>query len=253
MSADGVQRPTSPPGQGHALWVRLLHWLIAGTVITLAYTGVVILMAHPRLYWGSTGNDLTTAWLELPLGRNYRHGGWGTAVPFFADPGGPVSAIRTYDIFNLNGWARSFHFLVAWLFAAGLAIYLAAGLLTGHLRRALLPGAGDLSPRRLWEDMVAHLRAKPAAGGPPYGLLQKWAYVGVVLVALPVMVLSGLAMSPAAGIAAPFLPAMFGGSQSARTIHFLFLCALALFLAIHLVMVVVSGFWRQMRVMTWGR
>jgi len=80
--------------QGHALWVRLCHWLIAFSVIALAFSGVVILMAHPRLYWGDTGNDLTPAWLELPLGRNYRHGGWGPALAF-GDSGGAAPDART--------------------------------------------------------------------------------------------------------------------------------------------------------------
>src|ERR1700739_2081113 len=103
--------------QGHAAWVRLCHWLIAFSVIVLAFSGVVILMAHPRLYWGDAGNDLTPAWLELPLGRNYHHGGWGSPLAS-GDPPGAISRARTYDIFNQNGWARSLHFLTAWAFAA---------------------------------------------------------------------------------------------------------------------------------------
>ncbi|HEY0437634.1 MAG TPA: hypothetical protein VGC92_13420, partial [Phenylobacterium sp.] len=101
-------------GAGHAVWLRACHWLIAACVIALAYSGVVILMAHPRLYWGNTSNDLTRAWIELPLGRNYHHGGWEAPLAFSADASGPVSRVRTYEIFNENGWARSQHFLVAW-------------------------------------------------------------------------------------------------------------------------------------------
>ena len=71
-------------------------------------------MAHPRLYWGEAGNDLTPALIELPISRNYQHGGWEKPTPFFRTPPGPVSASRTYDIFNQNGWARSLHFLAAW-------------------------------------------------------------------------------------------------------------------------------------------
>ena len=86
-------------GEGHAVWVRLCHWLIVATVVALAVSGVVILMAHPRLYWGDAGNDLTPAWIELPLGRNYRHGGWGPPSGF-RRPAGAVSRARTYDIFQ---------------------------------------------------------------------------------------------------------------------------------------------------------
>jgi thiosulfate reductase cytochrome b subunit len=238
---------------GHAVWVRVCHWLIAVSVMVLAYSGVVILMAHPRLYWGDAGNDLTRAWIELPLGRNYRHGGWGP--PFaFNGPVGAISRVRTYDIFNQNGWARSLHFLTAWVFAAALALYLALGMLSGHLARDLAPGIGDLAPARLWEDLKAHLRLPPppAPGGPPYNLTQKLAYAAVVVVALPAMVLSGLAMSPTVGAGWPWIQAVFGGSQSARSVHFLILCALTLFLIVHLAMVLLTGFGRQLRAMTWG-
>ncbi len=241
-------------GTGHAGWVRVCHWLIAAAVLTLAYSGVVILMAHPRLYWGNAGNDLTRAWLELPLGRNYRHGGWAAPLAFTADPAGPVSRVRTYDIFNQNGWARSLHFLVAWGLAAAFGGYLVVGAATGHLRRVLLPRLAELTPGRLWADLRAHL-ALPipqGPGGPPYNLLQKLSYAAVIFVALPVMILSGLAMSPAVGAGWPWIPALFGGSQSARSVHFIVLCGLGLFLLAHLAMVALTGAWRQLKGMTFG-
>src|SRR5690349_22095269 len=101
----------------HPIWVRVSHWLTTASVATLAVTGVAILMVHPRLYWGEAGNDLTPALLELPISRNYKHGGWTTQMPFFQAAGSPISAVRTYDIFNQNGWARSLHFLSAWWLA----------------------------------------------------------------------------------------------------------------------------------------
>ena len=241
--------------RGHAPWVRLVHWLIVVVVLTLAYSGVVILMAHPRLYWGWSGNDLTKPLIELPLGRNYRHSGWDAAIAFFDDPKGAVSQVRTYDIFNQNGWARSLHFLVAWLLVAALAIFGAASLFTGHLRRDLLPKGEELHAKAFWSYVRDHLvlRITPAKGGPPYGVLQKLAYLGVVFIALPVMVLTGLSMSPAVAAGWPWLPGLFGGTQSARTIHFVFLCLIALFLIVHVLMVFLSGFGRQMRAMSWGK
>jgi len=255
MSATANTSSAVDVGPGHAIWVRLAHWLIAGVVLSLAYSGIVILMAHPRLYWGWSGNDLTRPLIELPLGRNYHHGGWDAAIPFFGDPGGPVSRVRTYDIFNQNGWARSLHFLLAWLLVTALALFAAASLVTGHLRKDLLPKGEELEPRALWRDVRDHLalRIAPAQGGPPYGVLQKLAYLFVVFVALPVMALSGMSMSPTLAAAWPWLPALFGGTQSARTIHFLFLCLIGLFLIAHLLMVALSGFGRQLRAMTWGR
>ncbi|MBS0335170.1 MAG: cytochrome b/b6 domain-containing protein, partial [Proteobacteria bacterium] len=223
--------------------------------LTLAYSGVVILMAHPRLYWGWSGNDLTPPLLELPLGRNYHHGGWEAAIPFFGDPRGPVSAARTYEIFNQNGWARSLHFLFAWLLVTALGLFAAIGLATGHLRRDLLPTREEMAPKGLWRDVRDHLALRVAAakGGPPYGVLQKLAYLGVIFAALPVMVMTGLSMSPAVAAAWPWLPSLFGGTQSARTIHFLFLCLIGLFLLAHLLMVALSGPGRQIRAMTWGK
>jgi len=251
MSAIPSDRTAGP---AHAAWVRVLHWLIAGVVLTLAYSGIVILMAHPRLYWGWTGNDLTRPLIELPLGRNFHHGGWEPAVPFFGDARGPVSRARTYDIFNQNGWARSLHFLFAWLLVGAWAAFGAASLFTGHLRRDLLPAGGEMAPKSLWRDLRDHvaLRITPAKGGPPYGILQKLAYLGVIFAALPLMVLTGLSMSPAVAAAWPWLPSLFGGSQSARTIHFLVLMLIALFLAAHLLMVALSGFGRQIQAMTLG-
>ena len=242
------------PGAGHALWVRLTHWVGAASVLTLAFTGYVILMAHPRLYWGETGNDLTPTLIELPVSRNYKHGGWEVRTSAFPTGGAAVSAVRTYDILNWNGWARSLHFLAAWFFVLSGLAYLVAALSGGHLRRDLLPQPRELRARSLWADVRAHLRrVSPAHGGPPYNLLQKVSYSFVVLIALPLMIITGMAMSPAINAAYPFLAGMFGGTQSARTVHFLLFALLVLFVVVHVVMVVLSGFRRQMRAMTVGR
>lgn len=238
---------------GHTRWVRLSHWIVTVSFLTLAFTGVVILMAHPRLYWGEVGNDLTPALIELPISRNHRHGGWENTTPFFQDPSSPVSASRTFNIFNMNGWGRSLHFLAAWFLVLTGAGYLLAGVFTGHFRRHIVPRARELGPP-LWRDVLDHfrLRIRAATGGPHYGLLQKCTYFLVVFLALPMIVLTGLAMSPAVTAAYPFLSRMFGGFQSARTIHFFSFIVLMLFLLVHVLMIVKSGFVRQMRAMTVG-
>jgi thiosulfate reductase cytochrome b subunit len=249
---EGQQRST----QGHALWVRCSHWILAASVVTLAVSGFVILMSHPRLYWGAVGNDLTPALFELPISRNYHHGGWTAPVTFYPGAAGSaiVSRARTYDIFNQNGWARSLHFLAAWFLLAATLIYLAAGLIGGHLRRHLVPRTRELAPRSLWQDIRAHLHLPMprARGGPPYGPLQKLTYFGVIFLLLPLMVVTGLAMAPAVTAAYPVLLDLFGGSQSARTIHFFAFGALVSFLAVHVAMVVLTGFRGQMRAMTLG-
>ena len=225
------------------------------SVLTLVVSGFEILMVHPRLYWGKAGNDLTPALLELPISRNYKHGGYDKPVPLTDSASGPVSANRTYDIFNQNGWGRSLHFLAAWFLVLPGLVYLLLGLLSGHFRSHIWPRVRELAPRLVWRDVVSHLRFRiPAAsGGPRYGLLQKGAYSFVVFVAAPLMVATGLTMSPAVTAAFPVLLGLFGGFQSARTIHFFASAVLVLFVIVHVVMVVRSGFRRHMRAMTLGR
>ena len=103
-------------------------------------------MVHPRLYWGHVGNDLTPALLELPISDNHRPDGWQAAVSFSELANTPISANRTYAIFNQNGWGRSLHFLAAWFLVVTGAFYVIAGILTGHIWRDLLPRARELAP-----------------------------------------------------------------------------------------------------------
>jgi thiosulfate reductase cytochrome b subunit len=210
--------------QRHALWVRVCHWVLAFSVFTLAYSGFYILLVHPRLYWGEVGNDLTPALLELPLNDNHRPEAWQQTVIFDTLANAPISASRTGDIFNENGWARSLHFLAGWIFVVAGALYFAFGVVTRHLWR-------DLWPRR----------------GGLYSLLQRCAYTGVAFVLLPFMVLAGLAMSPQVVAAFPVLLDVFGGHQSARTLHFFGFVAITAFAVGHVAMVLLTGFGRHMR------
>jgi thiosulfate reductase cytochrome b subunit len=234
--------------------VRLSHALAAVSVLTLIVSGIEILMVHPRLYWGEVGNDLTTPLLELPISRNHRHGGWTAPTTFFAGTDAPVSASRTFEIFNQNGWGRSLHFLAAWGLVAVGACYLALALAGGHLRRHLVPTPAQRSAAHLARELRDHLRLAipPATGGPDYGLLQRLAYLGTIFVAAPLAVLTGLTMSPAVTAALPALLTVFGGHQSARTLHFAAFAALIAFAVVHVLMVALSGFRRQMRAMTIG-
>lgn len=218
---------------GHALWVRLTHWIAAAGVIALVFSGVEILMVHPRLYWGEAGNDLTPPLLELPISRNHQHGGWTAPTPFVEGAGSPVSAGRAYEIFNENGWGRSLHFLAAWMLVITGLIYVLAGVISGHFRRHFI--ASEMFP-----------------GGPKYGPLQRATYTLIVFVVAPLLVLTGLTMSPAVGSAAPMLLDLFGGHQSARTLHFGAFAVLALFALAHVAMVIRTGFSRQIRGMTVG-
>ena len=246
---------TPAPSPGHARWVRISHWIVTLSVAALAFSGVEILMVHPRLYWGEVGNDLTTPLISLPISRNYEHGGWSAPTAFFAGGSSPVTASRTYDIFNQNSWGRSLHFLAGWFLVVSGALYLVIGVTAGHFWRHLVPRPAQLSRAHLWREVRDHLRLQiPAAtGGPDYGLLQRVSYAAMVFVTLPLMMLTGITMSPAIAAAFPMLLTVFGGHQSARTIHFVAFAASMAFLVVHVLMVVKSGFRRQMRAMTMGK
>ena len=238
----------------HRRWVKSSHWIVTISFLALAFTGFEMIMVHPRFYWGEAGNDLTPALFELPVSRNYKHGGWEKSTPFF-ETGGAVSANRTYDIFNQNGWGRSLHFLSAWLLVATGLVYVIAGFFSGHFRSNIWPRINELSPRLLWQDVMNHIRMQiPAATtGPHYGLLQKCTYFLVIFFLLPLAVMTGFTMSPAITATYPFLLKMFFGAQSARTIHLFASLALELFLIVHVVMVIKSGFKEHLRAMTIGK
>jgi thiosulfate reductase cytochrome b subunit len=235
----------------HKRWVKGAHFIITFSFLALTVSGFVILMAHPRLYWGKSGNDLTPALFELPISRNYHHGGWTKPVSFYNKPGSPVTAARTYDIFNENGWGRSTHFLAAWFLVITGLIYFITGIFSGHFRNNLAPK--EFSFKLLWRDFVDHFRKPVPAEGAKYGLLQKITYLVVIFFLFPVVILTGLTMSPAITASYPFLLKVFFGHQSARTIHFFASVALLLFLLVHVVMVIRSGFKRNLLAITFGK
>jgi thiosulfate reductase cytochrome b subunit len=249
MSNDTIKTPNP----GHSRWVKISHWIVTISFLVLAFTGFLIVMSHPRFYWGEVGNELTPALFELPVSRNYRHGGFEKSVPFFDEAGSPVSASRTYQIFNENGWGRSLHFLSAWFLVLAGLVYLITGFFSKHFWRNLLPR--ELTFKLLKRDLSDHLRMRipPGTGGPQYGLIQKSTYVFVIFILLPLAVMTGFTMSPAITAAYPFLLDLFGGSQSARTIHFFASVALVLFMLIHIIMIIKSGFIKQLRAMTFGK
>ncbi|HMG89215.1 MAG TPA: hypothetical protein VK589_04120, partial [Chryseolinea sp.] len=171
----------SGEGSRHKWWVRISHWIITFSFLALAYTGVVILMCHPRLYWGEVGNDLTPALIELPISRNYQHGGWENSIAFFDEASAPVTASRTYDIFNKNGWGRSLHFLAAWILVIAGVLYLLTGIFTGHFRNRLFPKGSEFSWRFLVSNILRHLKMQMnMSSGPEYNVVQKWSYLLVI-------------------------------------------------------------------------
>jgi thiosulfate reductase cytochrome b subunit len=209
----------------HSGVVRTTHWLVAVSFVGLIASGVAILIAHPRFYWGETGTYATPAWLDLRLDPIYEHTGWG----------------------------RALHFLSAWVFAASGLLYIAAGLVSRHFLSNLLPSKAELSSSAVASVLrMRFLRRSEAAASWRYNVVQKLAYLIVVFALCPAMVWTGLAMSPAMSAQYPFLAAAFGGHQSARTLHFLAADLLLLFLAVHLAMLVLVGFGTHVRAMVTG-
>jgi thiosulfate reductase cytochrome b subunit len=150
---------------------------------------------------------------------------------------------------------RRWHFFLVWLFVANGLIYLLAGALNGHFRRDLAPSGAELTPRSILGSIGDHIRLRHPIGeaAKSYNVLQKLTYLMVIFVILPMMILTGLAMSPGVDAAAPWLVSLLGGRQSARGLHFITANLIVLFVIVHVVEVIISGVWNELRSMITGR
>jgi len=223
----------------HPAVVRVTHWLITLSFLALLVTGVEILISHPRFYWGEIGNVNTHPLFTLPIpsSRDTVVTGYGYVLP------------------DQNGWSRYLHFEAAWVAVLTGLLYLAFGFFKGHFRRNLLPAPSDLSPSSLADDVARHLRfGRPSDDDAwSYNLLQRLTYLLVIFVLFPLVIWTGLAMSPAIEGAFPALVTVLGGRQSARTIHFFVSIFLVLFLLVHVLMVYLAGFRNRVGAMIFGR
>lgn len=235
--APGSQPEQPSPGTGvvrrHRLSTRLWHWLNLVAMATLFMSGLGIFNAHPRLYWGQYGANFDHAWLELP-----RFPDWITLPAHY----------------NL-AMSRHWHLTAAPVFAFALLAYMLWSLANRHFARDIAFRRGELAPRHVWRDILDHARLRFPAGAAAlrYNVLQKGAYALMLFGILPVLIFSGLAMSPGMNAAWPWLIDMFGGRQSARSVHFIAAWASVAFLAVHLLMVLLAGPVNEMRSMLTGR
>jgi thiosulfate reductase cytochrome b subunit len=257
----------------HSLVVRLTHWINALSFTLLLMSGLAIFNYHPALYWGHTGYRGMPAVIAIGSTIEPTSGrlvGVTRIAGADFDTSGVLGLFRESDGSPLRrafpSWltlpsgpglalARDWHFLAAWLLVLNGLVYLLWGLLGGHLRRDLLPTSAQLRARRILVEIWHHIRLRLPRGETArrYNVLQKFAYLTVVFCLLPVMVLSGLTMSPAVTAAVPILFDLFAGRQSARTIHFLTANLLVLFVLIHVFRVLISGVFNRMRSMITGR
>ncbi len=213
-SQDAVQQPR------HSAMVRVTHWMNALSFAGLVVSGIGILLAHPRFYWGETGGLGTPAIFRLPL-------------PFML--GGP------------SGWGRYLHFESAWLCVLTGLLYAVSGFASRHFQRDLVPARTDLNR----ESLRAAFAGKDEDHS--YNVLQRISYLAVIFVLFPLMIWTGLAMSPAVTSVFPALVTVLGGHQCARTIHFFGAIVLVVFVLIHVAMVWRAGFLSRVGAMITGR
>ena len=228
-------RPPRPIAYRHRLSTRIWHWVNALTVFVMLMSGLMIFNAHPRLYWGQFGANFDTPWLHF-TGRPIP--GWAT-IP------------STYNL----AAARRWHLAFAWILVAGLLLFLIVSLWNRHVQRDLAPTGDEVRPAHIWRDIREHSRLRFPTGDAAlrYNILQKLSYIAVIFVFLPLIVLTGLTMSPGMDAAWPWLLDLFGGRQSARSIHFICAFALLAFIVVHLVMVVLAGPINEIGSMITGR
>jgi thiosulfate reductase cytochrome b subunit len=253
-------KPLGPLIYRQSIWTRVTHWLWAICLFFLLVSGLQIFNAHPALYVGQqSGFAYDNAVLRIdaidtPSGPRGRTTVFGRSFDTTGILGvsGPAEqpdvrgfpSFLTIPSFQDLATGRVVHFFFAWLLAATLLVWLCAGLLNGHIRRDLAPTPADLS--NLPRDVAEHARFR-FRHGRRYNVLQKLAYCAVLFVLLPLMVLTGLAMSPAMDAAWPWLIELFGGRQTARTIHFLTMTLLVLFFVVHVAMVLAAGPLNELR------
>jgi thiosulfate reductase cytochrome b subunit len=151
-----------------------------------------------------------------------------------------------------SGWGRYLHFVAAWVSVTTGLLYLAYGVITRHFSRRILPSRADLGWANVAGVFSDHVRRKPVAQPGAYNVLQRSAYASLVFLLGPLVLWSGLAFSPALASVAPAVVNVFGGQQSARTVHFFAGAAVVLFLIVHVVMVWRTGFSAQTRAMITG-
>ena len=219
----GIKKAAGPR---HLAIVRITHWIVVVSVIGLLVSGTGILVSHPRLYWGETGAVGTPSLIDLP-------------IPFIIGP---------------SVWNRPFHFFFAWILVLTGLNYIAGSLITPHFCKDLLPAKADLRWNRIMGVVSDHLHWKQrgADAASTYNVVQRLTYLAAVFVIFPGSVWTGLAMSFGITSVFPILATSIGGHQSARTLHFVFVILLLLFVIVHITMLVLAGFWRNVRAMITG-
>jgi len=235
-AAGSLHNPDTPR---HTAIVRVTHWITVICFFALLISGAEIVISHPRFYWGEVGNVNTRPLFSIPIPASR----------------GTVPTGYSFEMPDANGWSRYLHFQTAWALVLTGLTYVIASLFSGHFRKDVVPEAGNRTWRAYWSRIAQYLRRAPpdTVEELSYNVLQRTAYLAVIFVLFPLVIWTGLALSPAFDSAFPATVNLLGGRQSARTLHFFLSAALLLFLIVHITMVVLSGFRSRMRAMITGR
>jgi thiosulfate reductase cytochrome b subunit len=267
-----ASRVTRAPGElyrRHALPVRIMHWINVVALTLMFMSGLAIFNAHPALYWGDSSYGGRHPWLEIGaredaqgnpigytrlLGREFRT----TGVLGLSTDDRQMYAQAFPSWLTVPGhqWlsmARAWHFFFAWVFLINGLCFVVYTIASRHLARDLLPTRADV--RGIGASIVDHLRFRHPTGeaAKRYNVLQKFAYLTVIFVLLPLIVLMGFGMSPRLDTLFKGWVDWFGGRQSVRSIHFVIAWTLVAFVAIHVFEVIVTGLWNNVRSMLTGR
>jgi Ni/Fe-hydrogenase b-type cytochrome subunit len=251
----------------HRISTRLWHWINVIAFFMMVMSGFMIFNAHPRLYWGKYGANFDYAWLEISSHdqRGFLRVGSKTfdTTGVLGISGNQAGHSRPTAF---PGWAtipsnynladgRLWHLFFAWVLAIGLVAYLLISTWNRHLQKEVAPTREELKPDHLWQDIKDHARLRFPTGeaASRYNILQKLSYGAVLLLLLPLMVLTGLCMSPGADPWLPWLVDLFGGRQSARSIHFITMWLLLGFFLVHIAMVILAGPINEIGSMITGR
>lgn len=265
IKAVPIQEAETPVGgelvRRHRLSTRFWHWTNAVSLLVLFMSGLMIFNAYPRLHWGDAGSIHDQAWLEI--GGDEKRGYLKLGDSEIATTGvlgqwrnadGEVKTrafpywVTIPSRFSLP-LARSWHLAFAWVLSIALTLYMLRSLFNGHVRKDLHIQRAEWSPRHIWHDIKDHARLRFPTGAAAlnYNILQKLSYVGVIFVLLPLMIATGLCMSPGMNAGMPWLPELFGGRQSARSIHFISSFLLLGFFFVHMAMVLLAGPFNEVR------
>ncbi len=254
----------------HRLPVRIMHWINVIAFVIMLMSGLMIFNAHPTLNWGAQSYGDATEVLSVEAYRD-RDGGLRGITTVFGHSfdttglfGVAPNAQGIAATYAFPHWltipsnyslavARRWHLFFMWVFIVNGLAYVAWSIASRHLSRDLAPTRIDLGS--IWQSIKDHVRFRHARGhaATRYNVLQKLTYLSVIFVWLPLVILMGFAMSPSLNALLPGWVDVFGGRQSARTLHFVAAIALVAFTALHVFLVITTGLWNNIRSMVSGR